>query len=102
MTNKAWPETTKFEFWAPKIFGALLILVFLIMGLGKRPKGSELLWDKLHPFGFFDFIGVAGFIFGILVLSGWFKPLYNPANSSKWNLIAFVALGLSIIFFWFL
>jgi hypothetical protein len=102
MTNKPWPETTAFEKWTPKIFGGIIALFFIIMGLISKPKGSEILWEKLHPFGLFDFIGVAGFLFGIIVLSGWLKPLYTPAQSAKWNSISFVVIGLSIILFWFL
>ncbi len=102
MTNKSWPETTAFEKWAPRVFSVILILLFVITGLLFRPNGAEILWDKLHPFSFFDFIGVAGFIFGALVLFGWFKELYTPARSAKWNTISFIVIGLSIISFWFL
>lgn len=93
-------ETTAFEKYAPKIFIGSVLILFTVMGFIIHPKGSEILWDKVHPFGFFDFIGCALFYGGAAMLMG-FKEFMNPSNSSKWNLVTFAAIAVGILLIWF-
>lgn len=55
-----------------------------------------------------DIIGGILFVTGLLILSGFvtalsrgFKYLYNPPNSSTWNIAVFVGMVLGAILLWF-
>jgi hypothetical protein len=103
MSTKPWKETTNFEKWAPKIGLGLIALIFTIMGFfSHQPCDIDKanLWCRLHPFGFLDFIGCAIFYFGCAWIGGFFKPVYNPENSSMWNWVTFAGLILGVLLIW--
>ncbi len=96
-------ETTAFEKYTPIIGMAILAIIFTIFGFFSHPPcdiDRVFLACRLSPFSVADFIGCAMFYGGCVVLSGVLKPLYNPENSSKWNLISFAGLVLSIVLIW--
>lgn len=50
-----------------------------------------------------DIVGCIMFVGGMLVMSGVFKGvkhLYNPPNTSFWNLVAFGTMVLGVVIFW--
>lgn len=102
--SKAFKETTQLEKWLPRILGGVILIVFTIMAFFvKQPCDIDrvYLWCRLHPMSLGDIIGLIMFYGGCIVLTGILPiTLYNPENSSKWNLITFAVLVLSMVLIW--
>lgn len=88
-----------------KIFGAIIALLFIILGFIVRPGGNGVfLYDALHPVTILDIVGSILFLGGMALLLGFLQPLtgqlYNKENSSALNIgtVAAMALGIVLIF----
>lgn len=85
----------------------IIVLIFTLFGFVIKQDcdiDKIYLWCRLHPLSVGDIIGLILFYGGAVLLSGvWQRlgiELYNPENSSKWNLITFGMLALGIILIW--
>jgi hypothetical protein len=97
------------EFGIVRAIVGLCAILFTYFGFFHKPEGAGdfdriMLWDRLHPFTFGDWVGVPLFYAFCLVLMGipqkLLGKLYNPAGSSQWNLIGFAVGVLSIVLIW--
>lgn len=102
--RKVVKETTTAEKWIPRILGGIILVVFTIMAFFVKQDcdiDRIYLWCRLHPMSIGDIIGLIMFYGGGIVLTGILPvTLYNPENSSKWNMILFAVLVLSVILIW--
>lgn len=85
----------------------LLLVAFLFIGYllwWKQPCDVDAVFLNCRITGTWgDYIGIPVFFFGLFVMSGihkGFSNLMNPPNSSKWNIILFVAMVMSVVLFW--
>ena len=105
--SKPFKEQTAVEKYAPVVGVAIIAIIFTLMGFFVKQDcdiDRVFLWCRLHPFSVADLIGCIMFYAGCFVLAGGLKligvELWNPENSSKWNLITFAGLVLSIVLIW--
>jgi hypothetical protein len=85
----------------------IVLFMFILLGFVIKQEcdiDAEYLWCRLHPFTIGDVIGVPLFVAGAVLISGLLPymgiNLYNPANSSQWNIISFIGMLVGIILFW--
>ena len=102
--SKPFKERTNLEKYAAPIGMSIFIVLFTLYGFFiKQPCDIDrvYLWCRLHPFSLGDLIGCIIWYAGCVFISGVLPfRLYNPENSSKWNLIFFAAMVLSIVLIW--
>lgn len=102
--SKAFKETTVAEKWVPRIIMGIILVIFTIMAFFVKQDcdiDRVYLWCRLHPMSVGDIIGLITFYGACLFISGFLPvKLYNPENSSKWNLIWFAVLVLSVVLIW--
>lgn len=84
---------------------ALVAVLFVVYGVFvDQPCDIDAVFLSCRLSGsLFDIIGSGLFVGGLLAISGVFKGLdymYNPINSSKWNLIAFAVMVIGVVLFW--
>lgn len=104
MSNKPFKETDGFEKIVLWGILAAVVICFTLFGFVIKQEcdiDRAYLWCRLHPLSLFDIIGCIMFYGGSVFISGLLPvKLYNPENSSKWNLIWFAVMALSIILIW--
>jgi len=92
-----------------RVIAALWGLMFLLFGLFIKPAGAggideQFLWDRLHPFGVGDAIGVILIVAGLIVISGvWvgkFGEQFNEPGSVRWNYVPIGLVALGSILCW--
>jgi len=102
--SKAFKETTMLEKYTVPVLMAIFVICFTLFGFFIKQDcdiDRVFLWCRLHPFSLGDFIGCAMWYAGCVFISGILPiRLYNPENSTKWNLISFVGMVLSIVLIW--
>lgn len=61
-----------------------------------REKFARNYYEKIMPFAYFDFLGIAGFFKYIMILiTGLFKPIYREVRSSDMRIVAHKTCGLA-------
>ena len=61
-----------------------------------REKFARNYYEKIMPFAYFDFLGIAGFFKYIMILiTGLFKPIYREVRSSDMRVVAHKTCGLA-------
>ena len=90
------------------VFCAIVLVLFFTLGLIVKPDGAgsevntEFLWDALHPFSFWDGLGLLLFLSAVVFISGIWKKFIpnNPTTGAGLNYAfgAAGALGIVLIF----
>lgn len=95
------------KYMAPVIIGLCFVL-FIYHGFFNPVSCNGIdvdsLYCALHPFSFLDIVGLLLIGIGGVLLSGLFQLfglyLYNPANSSTWNIVSFIIMLLGVLLLW--